>query len=470
LLSDSVASRGRSAGVTKLALLFFAKEKRGSEPLLAWPQYDFNPEERISELIKESDRWVELLGGDVVFTVKKWVKSHEDLRNVAEMSREFDGVVIYILTTSLNYKLFFSTVRELSKATVVFTEPYHSLAWPEISALVKEGRSILPVTSSDKSELIRAIKVLYSYVQLKRTKVLVVSTPSELSLEKLHQSEIYAGDRAYSEEYFKKIKEVLNLEFVDYRELLKKFSEVDESEARAIAKSLIDRAYWVRDGIEIGDVVNGVKLYLAAKKLIEEKGATAFTINDFTIMLEDLNALPATPCIAITLLNDQGVPAACEADLNSLILQIIFKYLAGRPAWINDPVFDFKDGSVTYAHCTAPTKMAGYSSEGEPYAIDIHDETGKPAAIRTKFKVGQVVTIAQISSDFKKLIIRRAEIADVPIIELACRTKVKTFAKNVEKMLWNYEAPLHRVMVYGDWIKELTYLARLMNLNVVFEE
>jgi len=58
-----MAFRSRPTEVTKLALLFFAKEKRGSEPLLAWPQYDFNPEERISELIKESGRWGSYLAG-----------------------------------------------------------------------------------------------------------------------------------------------------------------------------------------------------------------------------------------------------------------------------------------------------------------------------------------------------------------------------------------------------------------------
>ncbi|MCD6341125.1 MAG: hypothetical protein J7L51_04175, partial [Desulfurococcales archaeon] len=57
---------------------------------------------------------------------------------------------------------------------------------------------------------------------------------------------------------------------VDYRELLKKFAEVDEGEARAIAESLIDGAYWVREGIEVGDITNGVRLYLAARKLIDK--------------------------------------------------------------------------------------------------------------------------------------------------------------------------------------------------------
>ena len=114
--------------------------------------------------------------------------------------------------------------------------------------------------------------------------------------------------------------------------------------------------------------------------------------------------------------------------------------------------------------------MRGYGSESEPYALDVHDETGKPVTIRTKMSVGEAVTIAQISSDFRKLLIRKAEIADIPIIDVACRTKVKTYARDVRSMLWRYEPPLHRVLVYGDWVKEMIYFAKLMNLEVVIED
>jgi len=455
---------------TRIALLFFAREKEAGKPLLAWPHYDFDPQKKIYELIEKSNKWSKEFNNKIIFTLKKWIKNVKDLEEVRSNLDKFDGMLIYILTTSLNYKLFLDTIREINKPTIIFTEPYHSLAWPEISALMREGKSILTVTSSSEDDLLRALNVLHSYIQLRRTKVLVISTPKEMSLENLHTSDIYVGDRIYNEYYFKRIRELLRLEFVDYKELIKKYNEVKDEEARLIAETLKKNAYWINDNIRSDDLVKAAKLYLASKKLIEERNANALAINDFTIMMEDLNALPVTPCVAITLLNDEGIPTACEADLNSLILQIIFKHLANRPAWITDPVFDFKDKSVIYVHCTAPTRMAGFRVKGEPYALDTHDETGKPVTVRTKFKVGQEVTIAQISWDFKKLIMRKTRIIDTPIIRIGCRTKAKTYADNIESMLWRYEAPLHRVLVYGDWTKELIYLAKLMNLEVFFEE
>ncbi|RLF64021.1 MAG: hypothetical protein DRN30_05870, partial [Thermoplasmata archaeon] len=150
-------------------------------------------------------------------------------------------------------------------------------------------------------------------------------------------------------------------------------------------------------------------------------------------------------------------------------MQIVFKHLAGKPSWIVDPVIDFKDNVIIHAHCTAPTKMKGYNKEPEPYAIDTHDESGKPATIRTKMSIGQEFTAAQISADFKRLIVHKGIIEDTPIVELACRTKVRTRVKNAKEYLWNYVPPLHRVLVYGDLTRDLEYLAKFLGLEYYME-
>ena len=454
---------------SKLALLFFAKPKKEGKPLMAWPLYSYDPSADISKLKRESSKWPQKAGINAEFVLKKWVKSEEDLAEYKEQAAKIDGVVAYILTTSLNYALFFKTVRELSKPTVIFTEPYHSLAWPELTSLQKEELPIVSISSSNLEDFFTGLRVLHAYTQLKSSKVLIISTPEEMSLKTLHSSGIYVGDRKYNEMYYKKVSELLNLEFIDYREFIELVDKIPSKKAEPIAKSLKSNAYWVREGITDNDLLASIRMYLAMRKLVLDRNADAITINCFTILLKDLNAFPTTPCIAISLLNDEGIPAACEADLNSLIMQILFKYLANKPSWIVDPVIDFNGNIVIHAHCTAPTKMKGYNKEGEPYALDTHDESGKPATIRTKMSVGQVITGAQISSDFTKLVAHKAVIEDTPIIDLACRTKIQFKINNAKRLLWNYIPPLHRVIVYGDLLTELEYLSKLMGLELVIE-
>lgn len=445
----------------RLVLLFFGRE---GTPLMAWPLHDYDVKRKIDELVGESDTWCE---DECEFIIKKWVKAREDLEDILLRSSEIDGIVIYILTTSINYGLFYDTVRALGKPTLVLTEPYHSLAWPEISELMREGYPVVGVSSSDVKDRIRGVKTLYTYLKLRRKiRTLVITVPEELSLESLHRHEIYSGDRVYSEDYYARIREFLDLIFVSYEELINTYSGIGDEEAESIANDVLRNSYWVREGIDSKDLIKAIKIYLAFKKLLNKYSAEALAINCFTIMLKDLNALPATPCVAVSLLNNEGIPVACEADLSSLLIQVIFKYLAERPAWISDPVIDFRDSSVTYAHCTAPTKMKGFTEEAEPYALDTHDESGKPLVIRTKMSLGQAITVTQISPDFSKLYLHVNKIVDTPVVDLACRTKVKTLVKNVREWLWNYKQPLHRVIVYGDWSYELSMLSKLMKLEI----
>jgi L-fucose isomerase-like protein len=446
----------------KLALLVFGR--RGL-PLMAWPRFDYKVEAKVAELLSSCDSWCE---GNCTFTVKKWVNSSEDLEEVLKHRDEIEGVVIYIVTTSINYALFYDAVEKLGKPVLVLTEPYFSLVWPELADLMKRGYPITGVSASNSEDRLTGVRVLVTYLKLKRgVRVLVISTPEESTLETLHRSEIYVGDRVYLGEYFKRVRELLDPVFVEYTELLRELDSISDDRAKPLAEAILKNSYWVSGSISKEDVVKSVKLYYAVKRLVEKYGAEAVAFNCFTIMLRDINALPVTPCLAITLLNDEGIPAACEADLNSLVLQVAFTHIAKRPGWISDPIFDFSDSSVTYAHCTAPTKMNGFGERREQYALDTHDESGKPLVVRVKMTEGKKITVAQISPDFTKLYIAVVEIASSPVVDLACRTKIKVRVENAAMHMWNFKPPLHRVVAYGDWSRELSMLARYMGLEVV---
>ena len=106
-----------------LALLFFARD---TKPLMAWPLYNFDVKSK--ELESLSDEWVKNVASNVRFLIKIWVKNEEDLNKVSQLKHKLVGVVIFILTTSLNYPLLYKSVNDLGKPTLILTEPYHSLA------------------------------------------------------------------------------------------------------------------------------------------------------------------------------------------------------------------------------------------------------------------------------------------------------------------------------------------------------
>jgi hypothetical protein len=50
-----------------------------------------------------------------------------------------------------------------------------------------------------------------------------------------------------------------------------------------------------------------------------------------------------------------------------------------------------------------------------------------------------------------------------------CRTQVRTRVSDAEKWLQNYTAGLHRVLFYGDHVRTIERMGRLMGFSVVNE-
>jgi hypothetical protein len=155
----------------------------------------------------------------------------------------------------------------------------------------------------------------------------------------------------------------------------------------AMADDYIRRARKVT-GATRQDVINGVKSYYMAGKILEAEQADAITMD----CLGALGQLKVSlPCIAWSRMNDDGIPAACEADYGAVASHIITQYLLDRPGFQQDPVADTADDSIIGAHCSCPTKLNGFDNNPEPFDL-MHHHGNRDAVPRTLWKVGKRVT------------------------------------------------------------------------------
>ncbi|MBN1507529.1 MAG: hypothetical protein JW955_11825 [Sedimentisphaerales bacterium] len=136
------------------------------------------------------------------------------------------------------------------------------------------------------------------------------------------------------------------------------------------------------------DVINGLKSYYVAGKLLEREGGDAIT-------MDCLGALGPTdvslPCIAWSRMNDDRIPAACEADYGAVASLVMVHYLFDRPGFQQDPVADTADDTIIGAHCSCPTRLNGFDEAPEPFDIR-HHHGNRDAVPRTLWRVGQRVT------------------------------------------------------------------------------
>ena len=136
------------------------------------------------------------------------------------------------------------------------------------------------------------------------------------------------------------------------------------------------------------DIINGVKSYYVAGKILKDEQADAITMD----CLGALGKIKVSlPCIAWSRMNDDGIPAACEADYGAVASHIITQYLFDRPGFQQDPVADTADDSIIGAHCSCPTKLNGFASGPEPFDI-MHHHGNRDAVPRTLWLKGQRVT------------------------------------------------------------------------------
>ena len=95
------------------------------------------------------------------------------------------------------------------------------------------------------------------------------------------------------------------------------------------------------------DGLLSARYYLAARCLADTYGLHALSLNCFPHLKSKI-------CLAVAMLNDDGIAAACEGDLHSTILMHLLGRLAGRAAFNGDWLRMYPEqNEVLFSHCGA---------------------------------------------------------------------------------------------------------------------
>jgi hypothetical protein len=213
------------------------------------------------------------------------------------------------------------------------------------------------------------------------------------------------------------------------------------------------------------DVINGIKSYLVAGKILEEEKADAISMD----CLGALGKLDVSlPCISWSRMNDDGIPAACEADTGAIATHIMVQYLFDRPGFQQDPVADTSDDTIIGAHCSCPTRLNGFNNPPEPFEL-IHHHGNRDAVPRTIWKVGQRVTCMDFLPEEgrSKMLISTGSVEDNISVPPSggCVVSVKVKMDGGQEVL-SFPG-FHQLFFYGDYKKELKDFCHLNNYEAV---
>lgn len=372
----------------------------------------------------------------------------EDLL-IVEKAKEplFDIVLIGSGGTE---NLFLKKLNELKEPIVILsTSKNNSLpACLEIKTYLENHNKLCFLLSGDENHIANMLKhiatIINAYNSLIDNKLGVIGGASSwLIASPIEPKAIYSNFKLKVEKI--KMKELEDL--------------ISETEQEMIDVSEVPHATELMNKFDNKETVHqALVFYLALKKLVKKYDLKGLTIKCFDLLKKYKN----TACLALSLLNEEGITAGCEGDMPSLITMHVIHALTGRSSFMANPSkFNYEDNTVLLAHCTVPLNMCS------SYSLDTHFESGLGIGVKGDMPEGRI-TICKIAPDYSldNTVCLPASIKESVSIPGYCRTQI-VVSLNEEGLIDILKASFgnHLIISYGDVYQDLLPLLSLLRRN-----
>lgn len=214
-------------------------------------------------------------------------------------------------------------------------------------------------------------------------------------------------------------KEKLGVDIIDisFDELLLEIDKIDEKN--------VDVSKFRKDEnkiISLKEIKKAYKIYLALKNIVKRYSLSGLSLRCFDL----LSTYHSTGCLALALLNSEGIISSCEGDIPSLLsMMILFKATSSLAFQCNPSYINIKENYMYLAHCTLPLKMAA------SYVFDTHFESGIGLGIHGEFKEGPI-TIFKLAPSLDKFILEEGLIEKNMYRNDLCRSQIKVLLKDAK--------------------------------------
>ena len=274
-------------------------------------------------------------------------------------------------------------------------------------------------------------------------------------------------------------------------------TDADKAEAESIADGLLANAEYV--DLEREYLLRSLYAWLTVRKHMDDKDCCGFTAPCPDVCsTRRLNEMKFTFCLTHSLNLEQGIPSACEFDVNGVLYMQALMAVSGKCPFLgntepltwapdghpivmgNDPkqaaVLRERLGGDQYnvyfmQHSIAHRRIRDEKSDSK-YAMQhfAHDQRFG-ATMRYDFDddQGRLMTLCRFSPDGEKLMIAQAEVVSGDGYRVPnCAEVVYFRVRNVDAFFQAQTSfGLHMVMLYGDYKQQLIDLAKSMNVEPV---
>jgi len=273
------------------------------------------------------------------------------------------------------------------------------------------------------------------------------------------------------------LKEKLGIrtEVVSYKDFFDQMQMIAASpegqdRARAITDKVVRQAAKVY--IDRNHILTDAMFYLTVRSFFHQYKLNAFAIDCIELCGSQIpNRQHFTPCLTHTLLKDQGIPSACENDINALGAMAIAGYTCRKSIYMGNPSYLREKGLLKVGHDVAGLKMKGLDQPDLPYELRNFTEGGWGTTFRYDFSrdKGEPVVLSRLDPSATKLLVAKGTMeGGVGFDQIGCTLRALVRVPNLMDMFHAHaEFGNHLTMTYGDCARDLRRAAEFMKLGVV---
>lgn len=213
-----------------------------------------------------------------------------------------------------------------------------------------------------------------------------------------------------------------------------------DDEAGAIAREF-SAAARTMEQVDAAAVQQAARLVPALKAVFARHRLQAATLRCFSLIEE----LGTSGCLALSLLNDQGLVCGCEGDVPAVFSMLLLSALTGEfPFMANPAAVDTESNQVIFAHCTVPRRAV------EGYGLQPHFETGLGVALGGDFPAGPATVFKVGNPGLDGYFVSAAEVLPGSAVPGLCRTQVRVRLQQPAAYFLKAALANHHLLVRGD--------------------
>ena len=240
-------------------------------------------------------------------------------------------------------------------------------------------------------------------------------------------------------------------------EVVKGYEAVAADEVQDITDEFISKAVGVKEPSR-DEVVKAMRLYRSVKGIVERYRLDAFTLNCFDL----IPTTRTTGCVALALLNQQGIPAGCEGDEQTLLTMLAVQAATGEMTFMANPskILDNAAHEMVFAHCTIAPAMT------DRYIVRDHYESLSGVAVEGIFDPMDMTVVKCGGKGMERCFISKAQLLECTTNPNMCRTQLHLRLDQPLDYFLERSIGNHHVIIRGDHADRLTAILRMLGANV----